>query len=84
MGISPRWEATGCFRGIKSDFNPSAGHEPAKMRPAVVVTAYGFNARSSLVGVVPIQSRDTGYPLHVFAECLICGRRRSACEGPVS
>ncbi len=50
---------------IEVDFNPSVGHEPAKARPAIVVTAYAFNVRSSLVGVVPIQSADTGYPLHV-------------------
>ena len=50
---------------IEVDFNPSVGHEPAKSRPAVVVTGYAFNARASLVGVVPIQSTDDGYPLHV-------------------
>ena len=50
---------------IEVDFNPSVGHEPAKSRPAIVVTSYAYNARSSLVEVVPIQSADTGYPLHV-------------------
>ena len=50
---------------IEVDFNPGVGHEPAKCRPAIVVTSYSFNARSSLVGVVPVQSTDTGYPLHV-------------------
>lgn len=50
---------------IRVDFNPSVGHEPAKTRPAVVVTGYGFNSRSSLVGVAPVQSKDSGYPLHV-------------------
>ena len=50
---------------IRVDFNPSVGHEPAKSRPAVVITSYSFNSRSSLVGVVPIQSADNGYPMHV-------------------
>ncbi|MBQ9316593.1 MAG: type II toxin-antitoxin system PemK/MazF family toxin [Atopobiaceae bacterium] len=50
---------------IEVVFNPGIGHEPAKRRPALVVTSYAFNVRSSLVGVVPIQSKDTGYPLHV-------------------
>ena len=50
---------------IEIVFSPSVGHEPAKRRPALVVTGYGFNSRASLVGVVPIQSKDTGYPLHV-------------------
>ena len=46
-------------------FNPSVGHEPAKSRPAVVVSVYDFNARSSLVSVVPITSKNHNYPLHV-------------------
>jgi len=50
---------------IEVDFNPSVGHEPAKARPAIVVTDWAFNSRSSLVGVVPVQSTDNGYPLHV-------------------
>lgn len=50
---------------VEVDFNPSVGHEPAKPRPAIVVTGYPFNCRSSLVGVVPVQSKDNGYPLHV-------------------
>lgn len=53
---------------IYVDFNPSVGHEPAKSRPAVVVTGYGFNSRSSLVGVAPVQTKDSGYPLHVEIE----------------
>ena len=40
---------------ILVDFNPSVGHEPAKLRPAVVVSGYEFNSR--------------GYPLHVPATC---------------
>ena len=50
---------------IEVDFNPSVGYEPAKPRPAIVVTGYPFNFRASLVGVVPVQTADTGYPLHV-------------------
>ena len=50
---------------IEVDFNPSVGHEPAKLRPAVVVSVFGFNSRSSLVAVVPVTSKDNGYPLHV-------------------
>ena len=50
---------------IEVDFNPSVGHEPAKRRPAIVITDWAFNSRSSLVGVVPVQSTDNGYPLHV-------------------
>ena len=54
---------------IEVDFNPSVGHEPAKLRPAIVVTDYSFNCRSSMTGVVPVQSADSGYPLHVPVDC---------------
>ena len=50
---------------IEVDFNPSVGHEPTKSRPAVVVSVYSFNTRSSLVSVVPITSKNHNYPLHV-------------------
>ena len=53
---------------IEIDFSPSAGHEPAKKRPAVVVSGYGFNTRSSLVTIVPLTSKDNGYPLHIRCE----------------
>lgn len=53
---------------IEVDFNPSVGHEPAKSRPAIVVTDYAFNCRSSMTGVVPIQTKDNGYPLHVAVD----------------
>ena len=53
---------------IEIDFNPTVGHEPAKLRPAVVITDYAFNSRSSMTGVVPIQWKDNGYPLHVPLE----------------
>jgi mRNA interferase MazF len=50
---------------IEVDFTPSVGHEPAKLRPAIIVSGYGFNSRSSLVMVVPVSTIDNGYPLHV-------------------
>ena len=54
---------------IEVDFSPSVGHEPAKVRPAVVVSCFGFNSRSSLVAVVPVATNDNGYPLHVAIDC---------------
>ncbi|MBQ9004820.1 MAG: type II toxin-antitoxin system PemK/MazF family toxin [Atopobiaceae bacterium] len=50
---------------VTLDFSPSVGHEPAKRRPAVVVSIDGFNLRSPLTFVVPITSVNNGYPLHV-------------------
>ena len=44
---------------IEIDFNPSVGHEPAKRHPAIVITGYGFNSRSSLVGVAPVEMART-------------------------
>lgn len=53
---------------IAVDFNPSLGHEPAKFRPAVVLSCDKFNRMSSLTVVCPVTSTDNGYPLHRFVE----------------
>ena len=50
---------------IEVSFDPSIGHEPQKKRPAVVVSTYDFNMRSSLTFVAPITSTFNKYPLHV-------------------
>lgn len=50
---------------IEVDFNPSVGHEPAKPRPAIVVTGHPLQLTIISRGVVPVQTTDTGYPLHV-------------------
>ena len=48
------------------DFDPSVGHEPAKRRPALVLSVDGYNAHlSSLVVVCPITATPSAYPLHV-------------------
>lgn len=50
---------------VQVRFDPTLGHEPAKTRPAVVVSADDFNERCSMTAVVPITSTDNGYPMHV-------------------
>lgn len=50
---------------IEVNFSPSIGHEPARRRPALVVSADAFNLRSSMTFVAPITSTNNGYPLHV-------------------
>ena len=51
---------------IEVNFNPTVGHEPRKMRPALVVsTGYFNNVVSSLAVVCPITSTVNGHPLHV-------------------
>lgn len=51
---------------IEVDFNPTVGHEPAKRRPALVVsTGYFNNVVSSLTVVCPITSSVNEHPLHI-------------------
>src|SRR5713101_9793320 len=47
---------------IWSVFNPQAGREQAKRRPALVVTDQTYNRASGLVIVCPLTSRRKPYP----------------------
>lgn len=47
------------------DFDPTAGVEINKRRPALVFTNNGFQSRCNFVGVIPITSTDNGFPLHI-------------------
>ena len=44
------------------DFDPQAGREQAKRRPALVVTDKNYNQASGLALVCPLTSRRTPYP----------------------
>lgn len=44
------------------DFDPQAGREQAKRRPALVVTDQSYNQASGLVIVCPLTSRRKPYP----------------------
>jgi mRNA interferase MazF len=44
------------------DFDPQAGREHAKRRPALVVTEQSYNRASGLVIVCPLTSRRKPYP----------------------
>ena len=46
-------------------FDPQAGHEEAKYRPAIVLSPASYNKKTSLVLVCPIASRVKGYPFEV-------------------
>ena len=51
---------------IEVNFDPTLGHEPKKMRPALVVSVgYFNNVLSSLTLVCPITSTVNGHPLHI-------------------
>ena len=49
---------------IEVDFDPTKGHEPAKRRPALVVSSYEFNVSNSMTIVCPITSNERPFPLH--------------------
>jgi mRNA interferase MazF len=44
------------------DFDPQAGREQAKRRPALVITDQPYNRASGLVVVCPLTSRRKPYP----------------------
>jgi mRNA interferase MazF len=44
------------------DFDPQAGREQAKRRPALVLTDRDYNRASGLVVVCPLTSRRKAYP----------------------
>lgn len=49
---------------IEVNFDPTLGHEPAKKRPAVVVSNIDFNLSNSMTIVCPITSREKEFFLH--------------------
>jgi len=46
-------------------FNPSAGHEQAGKRPALVLSPKAYNAKVGLAIVCPVTHRVKGYPFEV-------------------
>lgn len=51
---------------IEVNFDPTLGHEPKKMRPALVISVgYFNNVLSSLTVVCPITSTVNRHPIHV-------------------
>lgn len=53
---------------IWTDFNPSAGHEQANKRPALVLSAEPFNKQIQLALVTPITSTIRGHGFEVKLE----------------
>lgn len=47
------------------DFDPQAGHEQVKRRPAVVLSPAAYNERASLALFCPVTSQIKGYPFEV-------------------
>lgn len=61
---------------IEVDFNPTIGHEPQNLRPALVVSNEDYNATTSMTLVCPLTSRDNKFYLH---EPLSPGYKVSGC-----
>ena len=49
---------------IEVNFDPTKGHEPAKRRPALVVSDYDFNLSTSMTIVCPISTGERPFFLH--------------------
>jgi mRNA interferase MazF len=47
------------------DLDPTKGREPAKIRPAIVVSPKSYNEKTSLAIVCPITSIQKRYPFEV-------------------
>ncbi len=50
------------------NFNPQQGHEQAGTRPALVVSAQGYNKLNGLMLACPITSKVKGYPFEVLVK----------------
>lgn len=47
------------------DFDPQAGHEQARRRPAIVLSPAQFNQVTGFALVCPITNQEKGYPFEV-------------------
>ncbi|WP_367305781.1 endoribonuclease MazF [Alicyclobacillus acidocaldarius] len=47
------------------NLSPSTGHEQARRRPALVISASAYNERVGLSVCCPVTSRQKGYPFEV-------------------
>jgi mRNA interferase MazF len=47
------------------NFDPQAGHEQAKHRPAIVLSPASYNARAGLLICCPVTTSIKGYPFEV-------------------
>lgn len=65
---------------ILIDFNPQAGHEMAKRRPALVVSNSAFNRLSGMAYLCPITSTIRDYPLRVELDSRMKTHGQIACD----
>ena len=55
------------------NFDPQAGHEHGKRRPALVLSAAAYNKSTSLMICCPITSKVKGYPFEVAINGKVSG-----------
>lgn len=48
------------------NFDPQAGHEQARRRPALVLSPKAYNKRTSLCVLCPMTTKVKGYPFEVL------------------
>ncbi len=48
------------------NFNPQAGHEQMGRRPALVLSPFEYNLKTSLAIFCPITGKEKGYPFEVI------------------
>jgi mRNA interferase MazF len=48
------------------NFDPRVGHEQSGNRPAVIISPYGYHAKTPYMIVCPITSNTTAYPFKVM------------------
>lgn len=65
------------------NFEPQAGNEIPKIRPAVVISPLKYNIKTNLALFVPITSRVKNYPFELLIDCpqikgaILCDQVRS-------
>jgi len=50
---------------VKLDFSPSAGHEQAQYRPALVLSPKSYNSKVGLAVICAVTNQQKGYPFEV-------------------
>lgn len=65
------------------EFDPQAGREIQKTRPALTISPFSYNLKTGLGLFMPITSKIKGYPFEVTVECdeihgaVLCDQIRS-------
>ena len=53
---------------VWQEFNPQAGHEQTRHRPALVLIPASYNAKTSLMVCCPLSTKVKGHPFEVITQ----------------